>query len=105
MLLTGLILSLTVNAWATGLIVFRIFMVYQQLKPTSEEMALGFTGGRRLRSIMFILIESGMALFSMQLVRVVLYLVSAQNAAMQAYAITLGIDQMLHVIITLLFSY
>ena len=99
MLLTSLALSLVVNALVTGLIVLRIFTVYQEVKPTSKERTLGATGGRKLRSIMFILIESGMVLFSMQLVRLVLCLLSAQNAAMQGYAITLGIDQMLHVII------
>ena len=42
-----------------------------------------------------------MALFSMQLIRLVLYLMSSQSAVMQGYAITLGIDQMVHVIITI----
>ena len=62
------------------------------------EENLGATGGRKLRSIMFIIIESGMALFSMQLVRLVLYIMSAESDVMEGYAITLGIDQMLHVI-------
>ena len=39
-----------------------------------------------------------MALFSMQLIRLVLYLMSSESAVMQGYAITLGIDQMIHVI-------
>ena len=101
MFLTSLILSLVVNALATGLIVFKIFIVYQKVKPTSKEKNLGATGGRNLLSIMFIIIESGMALFSMQLVRLVLYLMSSESAIMQGYAITLGIDQMVHVIITI----
>ena len=108
MLLTSLILSLVVNALATGIIVLKIFAVYQKVKPTSKEKTLGATGGRKLLSIMFIIIESGMALFTMQLLRLVLYLMSSQNAVMQGYAITLGIDQMVHVIITiphLKFSY
>ena len=105
MLLTGIALSLIVNAFVTGLIVLRIFMVYQEVKPTSTETTLGATGGRKLRSIMFILIESGMALFSMQLVRLVLGLFYSQNVAMEGYDITLGIDQMLHVTITNPFTY
>jgi len=96
MLLTSLTLSLVVNALATGLIVLRIFMVYQKVKPISTEKTLDT---RKLRSIMFILIESGIALFSMQLVRLVLYLLSSQDAPMEGYALTLGIDQMLHGII------
>jgi hypothetical protein len=100
-LMTSLVMSLTVNALVTGLIVLRIFKTYQLLRPTLIERNLGATGGglRKLRSIMFIIIESGMALFSMQLVRLVLYIMSAENNVMEGYAITLGIDQMLHVII------
>jgi hypothetical protein len=56
---TSLTVSLTVNAVMTGLIVFKIFKVYR----------LGATAGSKLRSIMFIIIESGMALFVIQLVR------------------------------------
>ena len=102
MFLTSLVLSLVVNALATGLIVLRIFAVYQQVKPTSKEKTFGtLPGGKKLLSVMFIIIESGMALFSMQLIRLVLYLMSSESAVMQGYAITLGIDQMVHVIITI----
>ena len=70
---TCLALSLTVNATVTGLIVFRIMKVYLAGKPTLSEQNLGATGGgRKLRSIIFILIESGMALFAIQLGRLVL---------------------------------
>jgi hypothetical protein len=66
--------SMGVNALVTGLIVYRIFKVFRrevQFSTTSAEKFLGFTGGRRLRSLIFSIIESGMALFSIQLVRVI----------------------------------
>ena len=70
--LTGLAMSMTVNALATGLIVFRIYKVFRQVKLTSEDENLGATCGNKLRSIIFVIIESGMALFTIQLVRLVL---------------------------------
>jgi len=97
MFMASLALSLVVNALVTGLIVFRIFMVYREAKPTMSEESLDTAGsGRTLRSIMFIIIESGMALFSMQLVRLGLYTMSGEFAAMQGYAIILGMSQMIH---------
>ena len=72
--LTALTASMTVNALVTGLIVFRIFKVFRQVNSvtTSDETSLGVTGGRNLRSIIFIIIESGMALFAIQLIRLVI---------------------------------
>ena len=72
-LLTGLVASMTVNALLTGLIVFRIFKVFREVKhiPTSNGEFSGITGGRKLRSVMFVIIESGVALFVIQLARVV----------------------------------
>jgi hypothetical protein len=66
---------MAVNALMTGLIVFKILKVFLEFKPTSVERTLGSlssTGGSKLRHIIFIIIESGMALFAVQLVRVVL---------------------------------
>ena len=78
--LTGLAASMVVNALVTGLILFKILKVFleaKQLKSeaTSVERTLGSlnsTGGPDLRHIIFIIIESGMALFAIQLVRVVI---------------------------------
>lgn len=65
--LAGLAISMSVNALATGLIVFRIFKVFQEVKVTTlDDQILGGVHGSSLRSIIFILIESGMALFSIQ---------------------------------------
>jgi len=68
---TSLITSMTVNALVTGLIVFKIFKVFRKSVTTSEDKSLGITGGNKLRSVTFIIIESGMALFAIQLARVV----------------------------------
>ena len=72
--LTGLVASMVVNALVTGLIAFKILKVLLKVKPTSVEQTLGSlrsTVGPKLRHILFIIIESGMALFAIQLVRVV----------------------------------
>ena len=59
---------MTMNALVTGLIMFRIFKVFQEVKTaTADNQNLGVTGGSTLRCVMSIIIESGMALFSIQL--------------------------------------
>ena len=82
LVLTGLAASMTVNTLVTGLIVFKILKVFlqvEQLKPeaTSVERTLSSlsssaSGGTKLRHVLFVIIESGMALFAIQLVRFVL---------------------------------
>ena len=69
--ITGLAASMAVNALMTGMIVFRILKA-TRVTPTSIERTLGSTEGNKFRHIMFIIIESGMALFAIQLVRIVL---------------------------------
>ena len=104
--LTSLIVSMIVNALATGLIVFRIFKVFCQAKnnTTSDEQSLGFTGGRKLRSVIFVIIESGMALLVIQLTRVVLVIIDVSspndNPAnwLDAYDLIIPIHEMLNVI-------
>ena len=62
--ITSLILSMAVNLLVTGLIVFRLFEVFRQVKTaTADDQILGVTGGSKLRRIIFILIESDMELF------------------------------------------
>jgi hypothetical protein len=58
---------MAVNTLVTGMIVFRILKV-----RAGVERTLGSTGDTKFRHIMFVIIESGMALFAIQLVRVVL---------------------------------
>ena len=67
---TGLGASMAVNALGTSMIVFRILKA-SGVKPTSVKRTLGSTGSNKFRHIMFIIIESGMALFAIQLVRFV----------------------------------
>jgi TRAP-type mannitol/chloroaromatic compound transport system permease small subunit len=100
---------MAVNALMTSLIVFKILKVFLEFKPTSVELTLGslssMAGGSKLRHVIFIIIESGMALFAIQLVRVVLTSLVAQTGYI-AYAgpavgmnLVIGIHQVLNVII------
>ena len=91
---------MTVNALVSVLIVFRIFKVFQQIKPSSDERrleTLGATGGRKLYSIMSIIIESGMILFSIQLAGFVLSTVNTADA-FYAYWMIVPIHEIFNVI-------
>ena len=95
---------MAVNALVTGLIVFKILKVFLEVKATltSVEQTLGSTGGTILRHVIFIIIESGMALFAIQLVRVVLFILEesemlSYNSQNSIYLV-IGIHQMLNVI-------
>ena len=91
---------MAVNTLVTGMIVFRIFK--GAMPSTSVERTLGSTGGNKFRHIMFIIIESGMALFAIQLVRVVLAVISVpveqEFLFFAAEDIVVVINQMLNVI-------
>ena len=100
---TGLGASMCVNALVTGLIVFRIFKVLQQVKLSiPDQQNLGVTGGRKLYSIISVIIESGMILFSIQLARFVVTVVQT-DAADDAFQIIVCVHEILNVIIR--FSY
>ena len=90
--------SMTVNALMIGLIVFRIFKVFREVRAASRMSA---TSESTLRRIMFILIESGAALFFIQLVRLIIgSLVIWKNGSMDIrgpYDLIIGINQMLNV--------
>jgi hypothetical protein len=109
LVLTSLTASMTVNALVTGLIVFKIFRVFRQVKYTtsSDMKSLGVTGGRKLCSIIFVIIESGMALFVIQLARLAItatwILTDAESDAFTL--ITVGIHEMLNVIISSVICY
>ena len=53
-----------------GLIVFRIFKTFREVEgiTTPDEKSSGITRRRKLRSITFVIIESGMALFVIRVV-------------------------------------
>ena len=92
-------LSIAVNALVTGLIVFKILKVFLRVRATSTsvERSLGSTGGSKLRYIIFVIIESGMALFAIQLIRLVLYAVTSVDQKYVNFVIC--INQMFNVII------
>ena len=108
LVVAGLTLSMAVNALVTGLIVFRILKVFREVKTaTVDDQTLGVTGGNTLRRVIFIIIESGMALFSIQLTRLVVIVVMINtNAAtvQDAYDLIVCIHDMLNVIITSVIS-
>ena len=98
---TGLALSMTVNALVTGLIVFRVFKVFQEVKSSiADEQILEVTSGSTLQRVMFIIIESGTVFFSIQLARLVVTIVNT-DAAYDAYVLITGIHEMLNVIMTI----
>ena len=90
------------NALVTGLIVFRIFKVFQEVKAcTTDDQLLGVTGGSTLRRVIFILTESGMVLFLIQLARLVVtlaYVLHQLEAFSSSYHLIVGIHEMLEVI-------
>ena len=103
---TALTATMAVNGLVTGLIVFRILKVFLEVKATSTsvERTLGLTGGTQLRHIIFVIIESGMTLLVIQLVRLVLWVVlSSQFAPPQplyvAYEYIIIIGEIFNVII------
>jgi hypothetical protein len=105
---------MAVNALMTGLIVFKIIKVFLGLKSTSVERTLGSlssTGGSKLRHVIFIIIESGMALFAIQLVRVVLTILLAQTESSGftgpwvGTELVIPIHQMFNVIIRSVYFY
>jgi hypothetical protein len=87
---------MAVNTLVTGLIVFKILMVFLEVKATSVERTLGIFGGTKLRHI---IIESGMALFAIQLVPVVLSILPVQSAQPDTLDSVIFINQMFNVII------
>ena len=96
--------SMAVNALVTGLIVYRIFKAFRKVQQgsTSAEKSLGVTGGRSYRSVIFVIIESGIALFAVQLVRVILGIPAFSKSIQIEVAKNFIIvtHQMLNVIIT-----
>ena len=103
MTVIGLAVSMIVNALVTGLLVFRILKVFREVKATSDERVLGAVNGSALRRVIFILIESGMVLFSVQLVRLLtvcltLWATRINNDGVYGvYNLLYGIHKMLNV--------
>jgi len=102
---THVVIIPSLNALVTGLIVFKILKVFLAVKAavTSADRTLGSTGGNKLRDIIFVIVESGMALFAIQLVRVVLTCLPRQPVQSTPVGnglnFVVAIHQMLNVII------
>ena len=99
---TGLAASMAVNALMTGMIVFRILKVTGAMPSASFEQNLGSTRGNKFRHIIFIIIESGMALLAIQVVRFVLGFIpvtASQWILITANDFVIAINQVLNVII------
>ena len=97
LILTSWAASITVNTLVTGLIVFKILSVERSLGSLSST-----AGNTKLRHIVYIIIESGMALFAIQLVRVVLSSLpwyAVPPGAIYALELVIGVHEMLIVII------
>ena len=104
--IAGLALSMTVNTLVTGLIVFRILKVFQEVRTsTADDQILGVTGGNTLQRVIFIIIESGIALFSIQLIRLVVTIGATDAQATDANIVITGIHEMLDVIMTINYCY
>ena len=95
---TGLAMSVAVNALMTALIVFKILKVFWQIKTISNDQILGLTGGGTLWRILFIIIESGILLLFIQVFRIVA-IVMKTDAANNAYSISVAMHNTFNVII------
>ena len=71
--IASLATSMAVNALVTGMVVFKILKVFLEVNPILVKPTLGSTGGAtsKLQHIIFAIIESGMMLFTIQVIRLV----------------------------------
>ena len=95
MTLTTFALSIAVNILVTGLILFKI------VKVSLAAKAFTTSGGTKLQHVIFVIIESGMALLAIQLVRITLYFLQTHynsESTINAYIIMIGINEMFIVI-------
>ena len=98
LILTGLATSMAVNLLGTGLMVFKILNVFWKynLNATLVERILELKSAMgEFRYILFVIMESGMALFAIQLVRIVF----TSTGPVAGRDLVIGIHEMLNVII------
>ena len=105
----SLVLSMALNALVTSLIVYKIFVVFREVKAvtTSDEKSLGVTRGGKLRYVMFVIIESGMILFSVQFARVVSTALRTNGSTsdLNAFNFIVSFHEMLNVTTTIFSSF
>ena len=94
---------MAVNALVTGLIVFRILKVFLEVNTTMTpvERTLGSSGGTKLRHAIFVIIKSGLAMFAIQMVRVV-FVFSTSAAVSNGRNFVIIIREMINVIVFLI---
>ena len=100
MVMTSLAASMAVNTLVTGLMVFKILRVFLDLKANSDERTFGSlssNSGGRLRRVIFVIIESGMALFVVQFIRIVLDNVGDAEQRQRSVNFMSPINQMFNV--------
>ena len=94
---------MAVNALVTSLIVFKILKVFLEVKAAMTSVGRASAGGSKLRHVLFIIIESGMALFAIQLIRLVFSILPEPDAMVSVFSVILDyvvvFHQMLNVII------
>ena len=101
----SLSLSMAVNTLVTGLIVYKILKVFLEIKAsvTMVERTFKLGSTTKLRHVICVIIESGMALFAIQLVRVVLFILAYQGMpsynSQNSLYLVIDIHQMFNVII------
>ena len=107
--LTALAATMAVNTLVTGLIVFKIFRVFLEVRQALGSFSSA-AGRPNYQHVAFIIIESGMALFAAHLVRIVLSCLLEMNLSpsigfLLAYDLAIIFHQMLNVIIISVHSY
>ena len=98
--MAALVASMAVNAMVTGFIVYKILKVFLEVNPISVEGTLDSTGagGTKLRHVIFVIIESGMTLFAIQVIRLVFDILPMEWTLVANYY-AIAINEMLNVII------
>jgi len=91
---SSLVMSICVNAIVTGMIVFKIVGVYQDAKPLYND-PFAASGGSKLRSIIFIVVESALTLLCVQVINLVLNILPSLPA-LHGYQVISFIYQMLN---------
>jgi hypothetical protein len=101
--ISSLVISMAVNALVTGLIVWRILKVLREVQGSISARKSSGAIGLRGSSLIFVISESGVALFSVQLIRVIFTLPQFLliKGALDFIVVT---HQMLNVIITFIIN-
>ena len=74
-------------------------MFLLQVNPILAELTLDSTGGTKLRHVIFVIIESGMTLFAIQVIHLVFSILPAMDWTIVADDYANVINEMLNVII------